>query len=301
MEEKAVPAAQVFDTVTAPSEVRTSVKTERPIDSAPKAVDTAPTVHATDLQETPVVSKATPAVELPRAPKRVEILKKNGVDNKNSLPSNYRTKPCIRFATQGGCKLGDKCTFLHSNNSIPFLSTVERVEEKPQQSFQAPASTVVSEAPVPVTSVKENYLPPQESKASIQQKEVSKKQSGSQRVLKTKLCQYYNTERGCKHGDKCTFLHEVSAEQVSPVVERRDGPPELVYDPIEPRHVVPTSAMFDIPPLPMTPVMPFVIGDFVVVKNRLALVGQVVQIIHEFNASYCGVSIKGEQGAINLF
>jgi len=93
--------------------------------------------------------------------------------------SGSKTKPCMKFFSTSGCPYGEGCHFSHY-----FVGGITAIGLAPVQTM--PAATM---AP-----------PRKQSGPSV---DPSATISG----YKTRLCNRFNTEEGCRFGDKCHFAH----------------------------------------------------------------------------------------------
>ncbi|KDP24619.1 hypothetical protein JCGZ_25535 [Jatropha curcas] len=89
-----------------------------------------------------------------------------------------KSKPCTKFFSTAGCPFGESCHFLHyvpgGYNAVAQMMNL------------APAVTPVS---------RNIAAPPAVSNGSTQP------------LVKSRLCNKYNSAEGCKFGDKCRFAH----------------------------------------------------------------------------------------------
>lgn len=85
-----------------------------------------------------------------------------------SAPTSTR-KPCDYFFSRQGCKKGEECPFAHTRSPV-----------------------------VPSSSVPRSSYPPRAGGPG----------SGSGAPFKTRVCDFFATERGCVKGDQCDFIHQ---------------------------------------------------------------------------------------------
>lgn len=100
----------------------------------------------------------------------------------DSFPTGLgsKSKPCTKFFSTSGCPFGEGCHFLHY---VPG-------------GFKAVSQVInVGSNPSPIPPVGRNHVPP------------SFPDGSSPPVVKTRLCNKFNTAEGCKFGDKCHFAH----------------------------------------------------------------------------------------------
>ncbi|KAK9273751.1 hypothetical protein L1049_018561 [Liquidambar formosana] len=91
-----------------------------------------------------------------------------------------KSKPCTKFFSTSGCPFGEGCHFLHY---VPggFKAVAQMTGFGGNQALPPAARN-----PVVPPSFPDGSSPP---------------------VVKTRLCNKYNTAEGCKFGDKCHFAH----------------------------------------------------------------------------------------------
>ncbi|KAL1295530.1 hypothetical protein HN51_056406 [Arachis hypogaea] len=90
-----------------------------------------------------------------------------------------KLKPCTKFFSTSGCPFGEGCHFLHY---VPGgIKTVQMMN-----AGSNPALPQVSRTPPVPPSFPDGSSPP---------------------MVKTRLCNKYNSSEGCKFGDKCHFAH----------------------------------------------------------------------------------------------
>ncbi|KAF5193564.1 Zinc finger ccch domain-containing protein [Thalictrum thalictroides] len=93
--------------------------------------------------------------------------------------STGKPKPCMKFFSTSGCPYGESCHFMHY---IPGgLSSLG-------------LSPIVSLSAAPPVPYQRKALPTGDPSISIN-------------GYKTKLCNRFNTDEGCRFGDKCHFAH----------------------------------------------------------------------------------------------
>ncbi|XP_071686661.1 zinc finger CCCH domain-containing protein 14-like [Rutidosis leptorrhynchoides] len=116
--------------------------------------------------------------------------KKSKSESEN-LPSGIRgkTKPCMKYFSIEGCPFGEKCHFLHY--------------------FPGGYNAVAQMMNLPLISTAQATT-----------------QNGPQAVLKSKMCNKYNTPEGCKFGDQCSFAHG-DRELGKPIAPSHDDPRTL--------------------------------------------------------------------------
>ncbi|XP_068647610.1 zinc finger CCCH domain-containing protein 14 [Aristolochia californica] len=111
-----------------------------------------------------------------------------------------KSKPCTKFFSTAGCPFGEGCHFLHY---VPGgINAVAQMANLPSPVIPAPRNPVGG--------------PP-----------MGDATSGS--VVKTRMCNKYNTPEGCKFGDKCHFAHG-EKELGKPIIPGHDDrmlPPPL--------------------------------------------------------------------------
>ncbi|XP_057953611.1 zinc finger CCCH domain-containing protein 14-like [Malania oleifera] len=91
-----------------------------------------------------------------------------------------KSKPCTKFFSTSGCPFGEGCHFLHYvPGGIKAVAQMTNLGGSPA-------------VPPPARS---QVVPP------------SFPDGSSPPVVKTRLCNKYNTAEGCKFGDKCHFAH----------------------------------------------------------------------------------------------
>nr|XP_043610303.1 zinc finger CCCH domain-containing protein 14-like [Erigeron canadensis] len=97
---------------------------------------------------------------------------KKSKSESESLSSGIRgkTKPCMKYFSIDGCPFGENCHFLHF--------------------FPGGYNAVAQLMNLPPISTAQATT-----------------QNGPQAVLRSKLCNKYNTPEGCKFGDQCSFAH----------------------------------------------------------------------------------------------
>lgn len=136
--------------------------------------------------------------------------KPNGASKKSkseseNLPSGIRgkSKPCMKYFSIEGCPFGEKCHFLHY--------------------FHGGYNAVAQMMNLPLISTAQATT-----------------QNGPQAVLKSKMCNKYNTPEGCKFGEQCSFAHG-DWELGKPIAPTRDDPRTLP-PPVSGRHAPPSVA-----------------------------------------------------------
>lgn len=129
--------------------------------------------------------------------------KKSKSESEN-LPSGIRgkSKPCMKYFSIEGCPFGEKCHFLHY--------------------FPGGYNAVAQLMNLPLIS---------SAQASTQ--------NGPQAVLKSKMCNKYNTPEGCKFGDQCSFAHG-EWELGKPIAPPHEDPRTL--PPVSGRSAAPSVA-----------------------------------------------------------
>ncbi|RWR73821.1 zinc finger protein [Cinnamomum micranthum f. kanehirae] len=99
----------------------------------------------------------------------------------DSFPTGIgsKSKPCTKFFSTAGCPFGEGCHFLHyvpgGINAVAHMTNLGN-----------PALPPVSRIPVAPPAISNGPSPP---------------------LVKTRMCNKYNTAEGCKFGDKCHFAH----------------------------------------------------------------------------------------------
>ncbi|XP_047180480.1 zinc finger CCCH domain-containing protein 14-like [Vigna umbellata] len=99
----------------------------------------------------------------------------------DSFPTGLgsKSKPCTKFFSTSGCPFGEGCHFLHYvPGGFKAVSQLINVGNDPG-----------------IPHVGRNPIPP------------SFPDGSSPPVVKTRLCNKFNTAEGCKFGDKCHFAH----------------------------------------------------------------------------------------------
>ena len=129
---------------------------------------------------------------------------------------------CAFFNTAGGCKSGERCKFLHTKETTLESVCTPASTKKNIVNDTSSSSVVSSESSdnesIPTKAVTPTTSKPLENPADKKQKKKKSKQENNQKeneqktIIKTptKTCSYFNTEKGCKNGENCTFLHEMN-------------------------------------------------------------------------------------------
>ncbi|PIA60138.1 hypothetical protein AQUCO_00400792v1 [Aquilegia coerulea] len=111
---------------------------------------------------------------------RFRHVSSDGQDNSTQgLSSGGKPKPCMKFFSTSGCPYGESCHFMHyipGGLSSLGLAPIVSLSAAPSVSFQRKA------VPIGDPSISINGY-------------------------KTKLCNRFNTDEGCRFGDKCHFAH----------------------------------------------------------------------------------------------
>nr|AQZ40913.1 CCCH-type zinc finger protein [Chimonanthus praecox] len=113
-----------------------------------------------------------------------------------------KSKPCNKFFSTVGCPFGEGCHFQHY---VPggYAAVAQMTN------LNNPALPLTSRNPGPPSGIPDGSSPS---------------------VVKTRMCNKYNTVEGCKFGDKCHFAHgewELGKANVSSLREERPVVPAL--------------------------------------------------------------------------
>jgi hypothetical protein len=112
----------------------------------------------------------------------------------------HKTRPCKKYFGEGNCPYGDKCNFLHDEQSVP-----RAVREAREAAVAANTNHNINNSNNPsdvvANSPRANGLGGSTASAG------SGPPSARPSSWKTKLCNKWETTGHCPFGDKCHFAH----------------------------------------------------------------------------------------------